>query len=163
MQGPGIDTAFEINHLVDRPPEVHPARPIEFRFVTQIETDRIRRCHESQHEPALLLAYAQWFAVAADVLVGQPVSQPVAGDAQQFHIVGTEANLFPQLPEHRLLRFLADQHTALRKLPAFAANTAGEHQFATVVRKDYADVCAESFVVNPVAIHRNRIRILYCP
>mgnify|MGYP000579683214 CR=1 FL=1 len=56
----------------------------------------------------------------------------------------------------------AAQHAALRKLPSLAADPTGNHQFATVIGEDDPDIGAESLIIDPVAIHRNRIKLFNC-
>ena len=147
---------------VDRPPEIHPARTVEFRLVSEVEAQSFRRCRQSQHEPALLLPDAEWRAVPAYVFVREPVAQPIAGNAEQFDIRFLEADFLAQFAVHRLPGVFAPQHTALRELPSLATDPTANHQLATVIREDDSDIGAESLIIDPVAIHRNRIKLFNC-
>ena len=67
-----------------------------------------------------------------------------------------------EFPVHRLLGIFAAQHAALRELPSLAPDAAGDHQFSMVIREDDPDIRTESLIVDPVAIHCNRIKLFNC-
>ena len=72
------------------------------------------------------------------------------------------SGFFVEFPVHRLLGIFAAQHAALRELPSLAPDTAGDHQLSTMVREDDPDIRTESLIVDPVANHRNRIKLINC-
>ena len=41
MKRAGINAPLEVDHLVDGPPEIHPARPVEFRLLAEIEAQLV--------------------------------------------------------------------------------------------------------------------------
>src|SRR5210317_754438 len=102
-----------------------------------------------QHEPALLLPNAKRLAVAPYKFVGQSVSEPVRGHTEQLDISALQTDLLAELAIHGFFGILTDKHAALRKLPALATCSAGQHQPAIPVSQDDADVGAESLTINP--------------
>lgn len=148
-----IDSALEVNHLVDRPPEIHPAPAIELRRVAKIEPHALILAKQPKHEPALFLANTQRFATAPHEFVGQTISEPVVGDAEYFDVRFAQTDFLMQFAVHRLLDVFALLQAALRKLPTAVANTARKQQFAGIVRQDDANVCAEAFGVDAIAVH----------
>ncbi len=74
VQSTRINAPLEVNDLVNWPPEVDPANSIEFRRGGTIESNSVGVRKQSQNEPTLLLPDAQWFAVAPNEFVRQPVA-----------------------------------------------------------------------------------------
>ncbi len=160
IEGMRIDPALEIDHFVYRTPERHPAEAVEFGLVSTIEAHAVFVADQSQDEPALFLANAQWLAVLAYEAVRKTVAQPVARDAQNIDIVGFEPDLLVQFPIHRVFRGLALEHATLRKLPAFRTHAATQQQLVVGVREDDADIGPKALGVNPIVAHSNRTKTL---
>ena len=134
---------------------MYPAGAIEFGLVGEIETQSIFVGQQPEDEPALLLADAKGFAIAANEFVGQTIAQPVAGYAQYFDVIVLEAYFFMQLAKHGVDGLFAFEHAALRKLPAFGADTTTQQQLVVCVRKNDTDVCPKTVGVNPIVAHSN--------
>jgi len=62
-----------------------------------------------------------------------------------------QADLLPQLAEHRFLRQLARTHAPLRKLPAAAAGATADEQAPVRVHQDDAHIGPEPVAINNVA------------
>jgi len=71
----------------------------------------------------LLLADTDGAAVPPDVTLGETVTKPPAGAAEQLDLIRAQPDLFLELPEHGLLRRLVGVYPALRKLPGILADT----------------------------------------
>ncbi len=85
-----------------------------------------------------------------------------AGVKESFRVIEAQAADLAQLAVHGVFGVLANQHAALRKLPALAAGASGKHQLALAVGQDDSDIGAESLGVYPVAAHSNRYKIFNC-
>ena len=63
----------------------------------------------------------------ADKLVGQPVVQPVARNAEDFDVLLVQADFFLEFAEHGCFRIFTAQDAALRELPATGADATAKH------------------------------------
>ena len=122
VERPRVDPALEIDHLVDRPPEINPSPAIELRRFGCIEAQGVVAVEHPKDEPSLLLANAKWFAAAAYEAIRQAIAQPVVGNAENLNVTAGQPDLFLKLPEHGLFGRLSGMHAALGKLPAPIAN-----------------------------------------
>ena len=160
IQRSRVDTALEIDHLVDRAPELNPANAIELGFLAAIESHPVFARPEPQQEPALLLANAQRPGVPANKFVGKTITQPVPGYAEHLDVLGLETDFFTQLPVHGLLRVFTLEDATLWKLPAFRTHAPAQQQLVLGVHEDDTDVRSKALVVNPIVAHSNRTKTL---
>ena len=158
VQRTRVHAPFEIDDVINRTPELNPAYPVEFRFITTIEADPGIVSDQPQHEPALFLSDTEGPAVAANEFVWQPVSQPVTAYAEHLDIGRFKADFFVQLTKHRIDGVLAFQHATLRKLPALGAYPTTKQELVVSIRKDDADIGAKPIGVNPIVAHSNRTK-----
>src|SRR5690349_7258953 len=91
---------------------------------------------QPQQEPSLLLANAQWIAVAPKILSRQAIAQPIACRRHQLDVMLLEADFLFQFPIQCLLGRLIATHAALRKLPSPAAGTTTE-EYLPIVANQY--------------------------
>src|SRR5690606_38828734 len=145
-----VDEPLEINDLLDRPPVVDPAAPIEFRLVREIEAKPLGVAVQLQQEPALLLADTERRLLAADVALRQAVAEPVLGLADERDVLRLETDLLAQLPVHRTLDALFRLDAALRELPPAAVPPSGNQHTPVAVHQDDADVRPIAFLVAEV-------------
>ena len=107
--------------------------------------------HQSQQEPALLLAEKMRCRVLAAQMARQSVAQPAPGLGADFDGRLGKADLLVQLAEQRVLRGLAFEDAPLRELPRIVtANSASPKQSAGVVLDDDADIGPETVAVDVV-------------
>jgi hypothetical protein len=101
----------------------------------------------AQQEPDLLLAAVMAAHFTLDEMIGDFVAQPVTGAADDLDVLGTQADLFFQFPEHRLFGGLAVLDAALRELPGVLAYALAPPHLVIGVEQDDADVRAEAFSI----------------
>ena len=129
-------------------PVLHPAPAVELGRGRGVQAQPAFGREQPQEKPALLLADAEGAPLAAHVLLGQPVPEPVGRAAEDRDVLGTEADLLAELAVHGLFGRLVQANAALGKLPGVLAHAAAnEHQAAGVAHDD-PDVRAEAFFVD---------------
>src|SRR5919108_5422737 len=95
-------------------------------------------------------------AVAADVALRQAVAQPAGALADELDAGSGEADLLVELAIERLLRLLAEAHSALGELPAASAGAATEED-ALAVHQHYGHVAAKAVGIDMVAHRQVRV------
>src|SRR5690554_5208828 len=113
-----IDITLEIDHVLERIPEIHPLPAIEFRALGMIQTNIGLIGDQAQQEPDLLLTDAQRTLARAHEAPGKAVTQPAWCCSQYLDVLGAQPGFLFQLAEHRLQRRLVRPHSTLRELPA---------------------------------------------
>ena len=131
-----IHSSLEVDHLIDRSPKFDPAPSIELRVLAAIETHAVIGSDEFEDKPALFLANTERYAAASHEFLRKPVLQPVTGRTQDFDVSAGQTDFLMEFAIHGFFRAFSQQHAALRKLPAAAADASGEQQFAVVIRKN---------------------------
>src|SRR4051812_45106979 len=105
--------------MLQRYPVVVPAPCIEFGMSAGAQLHVAVPAGHAQEEPDLLLAAVaaatQRRLVSPQPLLGNVVSHPLAGAAEDAHMIGLQPDLFLELPVHRLHRGLALLDAALRE------------------------------------------------
>lgn len=148
-----VDPTFEIDDFFYGVPEIDPAPAIEFRRIRLIKPESIFAAYQPQHKPSLLLANTKRLAVVAYKPVWQAVTEPVVSCTKDGNVIFRQADFFVQFAIHRDLGTFALQHSALGKLPSFAANPAGKQQLAVVIGQYDADVGPKALGIDVIAAH----------
>ena len=89
-----IDVFFEVDDFFNRRPVFVPAPGIELGLAAGAQMHVAFPAGEAQQIPNLLLAAVGAAPLAAHPVAGHVVAQPVAGAAEDFHMVRQQADFF---------------------------------------------------------------------
>ena len=142
-----IDTAFELDHDIERHPVVVPPPGVELGMVggAQVQVPVLR--NQAQQVPDLFLTLVMAARIPADEAVWHFVAQPVPCAGDDADVFGLEAHLFMQFAVHGLFRGLPAINAALRKLPGVRADALAPEHLVSLVEQNDADIGPEAFSV----------------
>src|SRR5690606_18832837 len=138
LQGEPIHLALELDHRVERNPELVPTPGIELRMAAGAQVDVRVAPDQLQQEPDLLLAAVAAPPLAPHPVLGDVVAQPLAGAADHANVLGPQADFLVQLAEHRLFGRLAALDPALRELPGMLTDPLAPEDLVPRVDQDDA-------------------------
>jgi hypothetical protein len=75
---------------------------------------------------------------------GESIPEPAPGAADDFHIAGTQADLFSKLPVQCILGGFVVLDATLRELPGVLPYSPSPEHFASVVGQNDSDVGSET-------------------
>src|SRR5262245_57579172 len=117
-----IHVALEVDHRFQRNPVFMPTPGVELGMVGGAQRNVVVPTEQPKEIPDLLLAAVAAPVFPLDPVRGDLVAQPLAGAPEDLHVSSVEADLFLELPVHRLLGRLTGLDAALRKLPRVLAD-----------------------------------------
>ena len=143
-----VDVAFEVDDLVQRLPISYPTPGVELGLGARIEAKDILAAVHPEHEPYLLLADAEGVTVVADETLGKAIAKPAFGASEQGHMVGIQADLFLELPKHRLFGGFLRFDPALGKLPGILTRASSPKEVTLGIGQYDSDVGPETVRVD---------------
>lgn len=143
-----IHLALEEDDIPQWLPVFDPTPAVELRRRRGVEPEPALPGQEPKEEPALFLANAQGAPLAAHILLGKAIPEPIRRTAEERNVFRDEPNFLTKLAVHGLLGRFVQTNAALGKLPGVLSYAAAYQHEAARIAHDDPDVRAEAFFID---------------